>query len=67
MRASPATADWFATSTRVPRKVALHGVSNGTDEPLSPVSGTFGNLVTSVPDGVSSTSWLARPARATYT
>ena len=32
-------ADWFATSTRVPRKVALHGVSKGTAEPLSPVIG----------------------------
>ena len=31
-------ADWLATSTRVPRKVALHGVSNGTADPLSPVS-----------------------------
>ena len=60
-------ADWLETSTLVPRKVALHGVSNGTDESLSPDSGTYGNRVTSVLDGGQLDQLVGRPARATYT
>ena len=63
--ASPWIADWLATSTRVPRNVALHGVSNGTAEPLSPANGASGKRASSRPVGESCTSWLVSPALAT--
>ena len=50
--ASPWIADWLATRIFVPRNVALHGVSNGIGDPLSPVSGTSGKRATSAPVGV---------------
>lgn len=62
--ASPCTADWLATSTRVPRNVALHGVSNGIDDPFSPTSGSCGKLSTSVPSASSSTMRLVSPGRS---
>ena len=55
---SPAAKLWLGTISRVPRNLALDGLSNGAGDPFSP-SGPAGKRSCSCPSGPITPIWLA--------